>query len=184
MFDISKIAQDVFPPWPAIPPQPKTPIPGMPGGTPTSDPPTWTFTWDTSGNPVANYPGTVNAIGTGGGGAVTSVQGRTGAVTLVPADLASMQGAPLSSPALIGTPTAPTATAGTNNNQIASTAFVTAAVAALQVVSTFNGRSGAVTLNVTDVTTAGGAPNASPAFTGSPTAPPAAARRRTPGSRR
>ena len=37
--------------------------------------------------------------------------------------------APLASPALTGTPTAPTATGGTNNTQIATTAFVTSAVA-------------------------------------------------------
>ena len=40
--------------------------------------------------------------------------------------------APLASPALTGTPTAPTASAGTNNTQIATTAFVTSAVAAAQ----------------------------------------------------
>ena len=39
--------------------------------------------------------------------------------------------APLASPALTGTPTAPTATSGTNNGQIASTAFVAQAIAAL-----------------------------------------------------
>ncbi|WP_124866110.1 tail fiber protein [Escherichia albertii] len=39
--------------------------------------------------------------------------------------------APLSSPALTGTPTAPTAPKGTNNTQIANTAFVMAAIAAL-----------------------------------------------------
>jgi len=37
--------------------------------------------------------------------------------------------APLASPALTGTPTAPTAGAGTNTNQVATTAFVTTAVA-------------------------------------------------------
>jgi hypothetical protein len=36
--------------------------------------------------------------------------------------------APLASPALTGTPTAPTATGGTNTTQIATTAFVTAAI--------------------------------------------------------
>lgn len=36
--------------------------------------------------------------------------------------------APLASPALTGTPTAPTATAGTNSTQIATTAFVKAAI--------------------------------------------------------
>ncbi|EHR8283087.1 tail fiber protein [Escherichia coli] len=39
--------------------------------------------------------------------------------------------APLNSPALTGTPTTPTAPKGTNNTQIASTAFVMAAIAAL-----------------------------------------------------
>jgi hypothetical protein len=39
--------------------------------------------------------------------------------------------APLASPDLTGTPTAPTATAGTSSTQIATTAFVAAAVAAL-----------------------------------------------------
>ncbi|MGI5774521.1 phage tail protein [Escherichia coli] len=39
--------------------------------------------------------------------------------------------APLNSPALTGTPTTPTAPQGTNNTQIASTAFVMAAIAAL-----------------------------------------------------
>ena len=39
--------------------------------------------------------------------------------------------APLASPALAGTPTVPTAAAGTNTTQIASTAFVAAAIGAL-----------------------------------------------------
>lgn len=39
--------------------------------------------------------------------------------------------APLESPALIGTPTAPTASGGTNSTQIATTAYVVAAIAAL-----------------------------------------------------
>jgi hypothetical protein len=39
--------------------------------------------------------------------------------------------APLASPALTGTPTAPTASGGTNTTQIATTAFVSAAIAAL-----------------------------------------------------
>lgn len=38
--------------------------------------------------------------------------------------------APSASPSLTGTPTAPTAAPGTNTTQIATTAFVTAAVAA------------------------------------------------------
>ncbi len=51
--------------------------------------------------------------------------------------------APLASPALTGTPTAPTAAAGTNTTQLATTAFVAAAVSAL-----INGAPGALdTLN-------------------------------------
>ena len=47
--------------------------------------------------------------------------------------------APLASPALTGTPTAPTAASGTNTTQIATTAFVMAAVAALGEVMVFKG---------------------------------------------
>lgn len=60
---------------------------------------------------------------------VTSVAGKTGAVTLVVGDVSGA--APLESPALTGTPTAPTATTATNSTQIATTAFVQAAVSAL-----------------------------------------------------
>jgi hypothetical protein len=55
---------------------------------------------------------------------------------------------------------------------LATTAFVIAALAA--VVISFNGRTGAVSLTTGDITTAGGAILASPAFTGVPTAPTAA----------
>lgn len=47
------------------------------------------------------------------------------------AQLAAMGGAPLASPALTGTPTAPTAASATNTTQLATTAFVQAAIAAL-----------------------------------------------------
>ncbi|MBN9525460.1 MAG: hypothetical protein J0H82_04595 [Alphaproteobacteria bacterium] len=66
-------------------------------------------------------------------GAVMSVAGRTGYVTLAVADIAGA--APAVSPSLTGTPTAPTATAGTNTGQIATTAFVATATAALSTVS-------------------------------------------------
>jgi hypothetical protein len=80
--------------------------------------------------------------------------------------------APLASPAFTGLPTAPTPTAGTNNTQLATTGFVVTAIAGISVgVSTFNGRSGAVSLLANDITAAGGAILASPAFTGTPTAP-------------
>jgi hypothetical protein len=60
--------------------------------------------------------------------------------------------APLASPNLTGTPTAPTATAGTNTTQLATTAFVGAAISAGAAgVSSFNTRTGAVTLTNADV---------------------------------
>lgn len=104
--------------------------------------------------------------------------------------------APLVSPAFTGTPTAPTATPGTNNTQIATTAYVDAAVVASTTgVSSFNTRTGAVTPATGDYTGAqitqdsthrfttdaekttwnAKAPLASPAFTGTPTAPTATA---------
>jgi hypothetical protein len=58
-------------------------------------------------------------------------------------DTALAAKAPLASPALTGTPTAPTAAQGTNSTQLATTAFVAAAVSAL-----INGSPGALdTLN-------------------------------------
>jgi hypothetical protein len=60
------------------------------------------------------------------------------------------------SPALTGTPTAPTASGGTNTTQIATTAFVTAAVVASTTgVSQVNGRTGAVVIVGSDLTAAG-----------------------------
>lgn len=61
--------------------------------------------------------------------------------------------APINSPALIGNPTAPTPTMGDNDTSIATTAFVAAAVAGGGVTS-FNTRTGAVTLGSVDVTSA------------------------------
>lgn len=105
----------------------------------------------------------------GAGGVVSSVAGRTGAVVLTNADISGS--APLASPTLTGTPTAPTASGGTNTTQLATTAFVTAAVGSGGVVSSVAGRTGAVVLAVADVS--GAAPLASPALTGNPTAPTA-----------
>ena len=64
--------------------------------------------------------------------------------------------ADLASPTLTGTPAAPTATAGTNTTQLATTAFVTTAVA-----------------NASSMASSTYAPLASPALTGTPTAPTA-----------
>lgn len=66
---------------------------------------------------------------------VQSVAGKTGAVTLTSADVGlgnvtnESKATMFTSPALTGTPTAPTAAAGTNTTQLATTAFVTTAVA-------------------------------------------------------
>ena len=81
--------------------------------------------------------------------------------------------APLASPVFTGVPAAPTAAPGTSTTQLATTAFVQAAAAAAGV-QTFNTRSGSVVLVLADVTGAGGAPLASPIFTGVPAGPTAA----------
>ena len=103
---------------------------------------------------------------------VQSFNGRTGAVLLTAADLTAAGGALLASPTFTGLPSAPTAAPGTNTTQLATTQFVTAAANAS--VLSFNGRTGAVSLIANDVSAAGGAVVASPAFTGVPTAPTAA----------
>lgn len=106
---------------------------------------------------------------------VVSFNGRAGIVTLQDTDLTDVGGALLASPAFTGVPTAPTAAPGTDTTQLATTAFVEAAVAASTAgVATFNGRTGNVVLVTADITGAGGAPQISPAFGGVPTAPTAA----------
>jgi hypothetical protein len=102
---------------------------------------------------------------------VTSFNGRTGAVTLINNDISAAGGALLAGPIFTGVPTAPTAAPGTNSTQLATTAFVAAATAAGGGVTSFNTRTGVVTLTTADVTGAGGAPLASPTFTGVPLAP-------------
>lgn len=112
------------------------------------------------------------AVGAAG---VTSFNTRTGAVVLTGADITSAGGALLASPTFTGVPAVPTAVTTDNSTTIASTAFVHAAIAAIPVqVTSFNTRTGAVTLTAGDVTGVGGALLASPAFTGTPTAPTAA----------
>ena len=97
--------------------------------------------------------------------------------------------APLASPALTGTPTGPTAAPGTNTTQLATTAFVRAAVAALS--TTLAGLTDTAIAALADkhvmqydnatgkwvnrtLAAAGIAALASPALTGTPTAPTAA----------
>jgi Concanavalin A-like lectin/glucanases superfamily len=113
--------------------------------------------------------------------AVTSVFGRIGAVSAAAGDYNVVQvtgAAPLASPALTGTPTAPTPPGSDNSTRLATTAYVQAQgyLTNNSVTSVF-GRTGAVSgaagdYSVGQVT--GAAPLASPALTGTPTAPTAA----------
>lgn len=109
------------------------------------------------------------------GGLVQTFNGRSGAVSLIANDISAAGGAVLAGPAFTGVPTAPTATPGTNTTQLATTAYVTAALAVAGGVSSFNGRAGVVTFQASDITGVGGALLASPALTGTPTAPTATA---------
>lgn len=87
--------------------------------------------------------------------------------SLTKIDLTSLQ--------FLGVPTAPTASPGNNTTQLATTAFVTNAVASATTgVSSWNTRTGAVTITLGDITGVGGAPLTSPVFVGVPTAPTAA----------
>jgi hypothetical protein len=83
--------------------------------------------------------------------------------------------AKLASPAFTGVPTAPTAAGGTNTTQIATTAFVTAAVAGAGGSSVWGGITGTLS-SQTDLQTALNAKAnlASPTFTGVPAVPTAA----------
>jgi hypothetical protein len=116
----------------------------------------------------------VHAAITAGAPGVTTFNTRSGAVTLTAADVTGVGGALLAGPAFTGTPTANTAAPGTNTNQLATTAFVAAALAAISTgVTSFNGRTGPVVLQGNDVSAAGGALVASPTFTGVPSGPTA-----------
>lgn len=124
-------------------------------------------------NAIATTAWVLNELG-GATIGVMSFNGRGGAVTLNTTDITDAGGAPLVSPALSGAPTAPTAPTGTSTDQLATTAFVQAAIAAISTgVVSFNGRDGAITLTQNDVSAAGGAIVNSPNFTGVPTAPTA-----------
>lgn len=104
---------------------------------------------------------------------VTSFNTRTGAVTLTSGDVTSALGftpSNIASPAFTGSPTAPTQSFSDNSTKIATTGFVRSALSSYSV-SSFNSRVGAVNLAASDVTGVGGALLASPAFTGTPTAP-------------
>jgi hypothetical protein len=106
--------------------------------------------------------------------AVSTFNGRAGAILLLGNDISAAGGALLAGPAFTGAPTALTAALGTNTTQLATCAFVQAAVASVTAgVSSFNTRTGAVTLTAPDISAVGGALLAGPTFTGVPTAPTA-----------
>ncbi|MCL5500631.1 hypothetical protein M5Y49_18325 [Escherichia coli] len=95
-----------------------------------------------------------------------------------------LQGAPINSPSFTGTPFAPTAAAGTNNTQIATTQFAQSLITALldgapTALNTLNKIASAINndpIYAANVNAALNlkAPLASPALTGTPTAPTAA----------
>ncbi|HEX3523178.1 MAG TPA: tail fiber domain-containing protein [Stellaceae bacterium] len=116
-------------------------------GTPTAPTPT---TGDSS-TAIATTQFVQNTLTSIDAG-VVSFNGRAGAVTLSSNDISAAGGAPLGSPALYGVPTAPTAAPGTNTTQLATCAFIQAAIAAISGVASFNGRTGAVVLTAADVT--------------------------------
>jgi hypothetical protein len=98
-------------------------------------------------------------VGAAGQGAVSSVNGRTGAVTLTSDDITAAGGALLSDPVFSGNPQAPTQAPGDASHSLATTAFVSQSEAAggTAGVTSFNGRTGAVSLAEGDVTGVGGA---------------------------
>jgi Chaperone of endosialidase len=127
----------------------------------------------TSTTQLATTAFVTQAITAGLAGTVTTFNGRAGAVNLIANDVSAAGGALLAGPAFTGAPTAPTAAPGTTTAQIATCAYVQAAVATGGGVLTFNGRAGAVTLTAADLSGVGGALLASPSFTGFPLAPTA-----------
>jgi hypothetical protein len=84
---------------------------------------------------------------------------------------ASSGWAPIWSPDFKGMPTAPTPEPGSNDAKIATTAFVAQAIEHhIAGVASWNGRTGHVELELSDIFEAGGAPLHSPHFTGQPEA--------------
>jgi hypothetical protein len=121
----------------------------------------------TSTQQLATTAFVINEVGAIAAG-VASFNGRSGIVTLTTADVTGAGGAPIVSPNFTGNPSAPTPPLGNSSTYLATTAFVAA-----NTVSSWNGRVGAVTMNVNDITAAGGVGANSPTFTGIPIAPTA-----------
>lgn len=136
----------------------------------------------TAGQPICeDGVGNLKDTGCNNVTGVSSFNTRTGPVTPQTGDYSVGQvtgAAPLASPNLTGDPTTPTGTFGDTSTQIANNAFVAAAIAGSTApVTSVNGQTGAVSLGVADIP--GAAPLASPALTGVPIAPTAAANTNT-----
>lgn len=137
---------------------------------------------------LALQPGIVPYLDANSAGATFSISDFVRASLMAASDAAVFRDAigvsPTDSGALTGTPTAPTAGAGTNTDQIATTKFVTAAIAALiasapAALDTLNELATALGNDANFASTVTNslalkAPLASPTFTGAPLAPTAA----------
>lgn len=123
----------------------------------TGSPTAVTPAFGTNNSQLATTAFVQNAVVSSTSG-VVSFNTRSGLVTLLSTDVTGALGytpANVLGPSFSGVPTAPTAAPGNNSTQLATTAFVQAAVVASTTgVSSFNTRTGAVTLAIADVTTA------------------------------
>jgi hypothetical protein len=120
-----------------------------------------------TGNPTAPTPAIGPTPPTDNSTSIATTAFVVGVVNQL-AGQVSAQFAPINAPVFTGVPTAPTAQPGNSTGQLATTAFVMNAVTESTTgVASFNARTGAVTLETTDVIDAGGAPITSPAFLGS-----------------
>lgn len=127
----------------------------------------------------------VRSVATGGGGGSVDLTPLTNRVTALEAsqttqDTAITARAPLASPALTGVPTAPTASTGTSTTQVATTAFVAAAIPTPVDLAPLTGRVSTAETKITALETSQGtqdtaiaakANTASPTLTGAPKAP-------------
>jgi hypothetical protein len=107
---------------------------------------------------------------------VWSFNGRRGNVSLFLSDVTGAGGAPIISPDFGGSPTTTRPPAGSNSTAIPTTGWVNTAIGDAidfvinnQIVSSFNGRHDDVTLLLSDILGAGGAPINNADLTGTPT---------------
>ena len=127
---------------------------------------------EVNGNPVTgpNFNSTVPATPVGSTTVIWQFDGLGNVTGSIPTSIY----APIASPAFTGTPTAPTPASSDDSNTIATTAYVQSVLAGSGLVVSVFGRTGAVEAASGDYTVAqitGAAPLASPALTGTPTAP-------------